>query len=132
MMLSKEDIGWIKSIREDVRENRTEVIAIESDNVVDKHPITGEPINKPLVFNVDAVVTEISVRTAVDRYQTNGIEIRTGDVIFDVSLSDVPEGVTGESIRRIKHRDLKHKVLSADYLGIGEVNRLEMLGRRII
>lgn len=131
MMLSKEDIGWIKSIREDVRENRTEVIAIESDNVVDKHPVTGEPINEPLVFNVDAVVTEISVRTAVDRYQTNGIEIRTGDVIFDVSLSDVPEGVTGESIRRIKHRGLKHKVLSADYLGIGEVNRLEMLGRRI-
>lgn len=129
-MLSKQDVELIRSTREEVRNNRMHEITIYGVNITGKHPITGEPIDEPYEEIVNAVVTEVSVRTSVERYRHDGIEIRTGDIIVDISLDDMPEDITEESVEKIVYDDIEHTVVAADKLGLGGFNRVEIIGRR--
>lgn len=129
-MLTKGDIDFIKSVREEIRINRKKNVVITGTNIVGSNPITGEIINNPFSEEVEAVVTEVSVRTAVDRYLNEGVEVRTGDIIVDISLIDLPSDITDESIDNVIHGGKSYKVITSDYLGMGEDNRLEVIGRR--
>lgn len=128
-MLTNKDIELIRSTREDVRGNRTIPIILYSEIENGKHPISGEPIIDSREDSVDAIVSEVSVRTSLDRRMENGIEIFTGDILIDVSLEDMPEGVTGDDVVKVKYVEKDYTVLAADYIGLGGFNRVEFIGR---
>lgn len=129
-MLSKKDIELIVSTREDVRKLRTKDIYLYGSATTGRHPVTKEPIVVEIEYPLKAVVTEVSLRTSVDRYRHLGVEILTGDVIIDISYQDVPDGLTTDEMEYVKHDDLRFTVLSAVKLGLGGVNRVVILGRR--
>src|SRR5699024_3614020 len=106
------------------------LVDIHGEIVIEKHPVTGEEMVEEYSHEMDAVVTEVSVRTSVDRYRNDGIEIRTGDIIVDLSLIDVPEGVTSETILSVGYNGLNYTVVASDNLGLGGYNRIEVIGRR--
>lgn len=129
-MLSKEDVNFIRDVREEVRENRTKEISVKGVNVVGNNPINGEAIEEPYEEDVEAVVTEVSVRTAVDRYLISGVEVRTGDIIVDISIEDMPNNISSESVEEVIYDERVYIVVSSDKLGLGGYNRVEILGRR--
>lgn len=129
-MLTDKDITFIKSVREEIRTNRRNVVLVKGENIASKDPITGEVVEEPFEENVKAVVTVVSVRTSVDRYLESGIEIISGDVIVDITLEDMPEGVDEENIDEFVYEDVKYKVIASAKLGLGEFNRVEVIGRR--
>lgn len=129
-MLSESDIDLIRSTREEVRKNRTLTVTLVGENIIEKNPITGEEVVVPFEEDVVAVVTEISVRTAVDRYLNEGIEVRTGDIIVDISYEDIPGNINNESLSDIVYGGLVYTVVSTDSLGLGGYNRVEVIGRR--
>jgi len=129
-MLSKQDVDFIQTAREEIRINRMHLVDIHGEIVIEKHPVTGEEMVEEYSHEMDAVVTEVSVRTSVDRYRNDGIEIRTGDIIVDLSLIDVPEGVTSETILSVGYNGLNYTVVASDNLGLGGYNRIEVIGRR--
>lgn len=129
-MLTDKDITFIKSVREEIRTNRRNDVLVKGENIVSNDPITGEVVEEPFEENVKAVVTVVSVRTAVDRYLDSGIEVISGDVIVDITLEDMPEGVDEESIDEFVYEDVKYKVIASAKLGLGGFNRVEVIGRR--
>lgn len=128
-MLVDKDIEYMRSSREEIREKRTRKIKITGRELLHYNPITDEKEYGEIEYTVDAVISEVSVRTSVDRYMEQGIEIFTGDLIVDVSLIDMPE-LENEDIKYITHRDVKYTAITADTLGLGEDNRVEIIGRR--
>lgn len=128
-MLVDKDIEYMRSSREEIREKRTRKIKITGRELLHYNPITDEKEYGEIEYTVDAVISEVSVRTSVDRYMEQGIEIFTGDLIVDISLIDMPE-LENEDIKYITHRDVKYTAITADTLGLGEDNRVEIIGRR--
>lgn len=129
-MLSDRDISYIKSVREEIRENRRTDVLVEGKNITDNDPITGETVEEPFEEVIRAVVTVVSVRTSVDRYLESGIEIVSGDVIVDISLDDLPEDVDEANIDGFSYDSVKYKVVASAKLGLGGYNRVEAIGRR--
>lgn len=129
-MLTDKDIRFIKSVREEIRTNRTREITVRGTNFVGEDPMTGEKVDEPFEEEIGAVVTEVSVRTSVDRYLDAGIEIRTGDIIVDISIGDLPEEITSESIEDLDYDGKTYVVIASDKLGLGDYNRVEVIGRR--
>lgn len=129
-MLTKDDIKFIKNVREDVRENRKYGITIKGEYIAEENPITGELIEEPYEEEIEAVITEVSVRTSVDRYLDSGIEVRTGDVIIDISIGDMPDEIDNKTIKGFDYDGKSFTVISSDKLGLGGYNRVEVIGRR--
>lgn len=129
-MLDDKDLAFMRRARLEVREKRESEITLSGNVLTGKHPVTGEPIHEDVSEIVNAIVTTISVRTQVERYVHDGVEIRSGDIVVDISRKDVPEGFTDESTDYFVYDDVEYMVVSGYGLGMGGYNRLELLGRR--
>lgn len=129
-MLSNRDIEFMRKSREEIRSKRTYEVILYGETVTGKHPVTGEEIIDKFSHEVDAVVMEVSVRTAVDRYRHDGIEVRAGDIVIDISLKDVPDEITSESVTSLKYKEIDYTVVASADLGLGGYNRIEVVGRR--
>lgn len=129
-MLTNRDIEYIRESREYIRGNREDEVTLIGEQEGEEDPVTGESDNTPYEKEIDAVVTMVSVRTAVDRSMSEGIEIQKGDITVDINIGDMPEGITAETIEYVKFDDVKYTVINSNKLGLGEINRIEVLGRR--
>lgn len=129
-MLTNRDIEYIRESREYIRGNREDEVTLIGEQEGEEDPVTGESDNTPYEKEVDAVVTMISVRTAVDRSMSEGIEIQKGDITVDINIGDMPEDITAETIEYVKFDGVKYTVINSNKLGLGEINRIEVLGRR--
>lgn len=130
MELLDEEVEFIRQSREEIRDNRMKEIKIYGENIVECHPVTGEPVDEPYEKTVNAVVTRISVRTSVDRKYDEGIEIESGDIIVDISLKDIPEDIDLHSINKVKYDGQDFIAITTAKLGLSEDNRIELIGRR--
>lgn len=131
-LLTDFDIAWIKSNRAELVANRTSTIIVKYTDVTDRDSFTGEPIGETEVSRVvQGVVTEISSVTGAgaDRRLENGIEVEDGDIWLSIAIDDVADIV--DKIERIKYDNKHYEILAIDKKGIGEINRIEVLGRLI-
>jgi len=128
-LLTANDVGFIQQSRKEIRTLRTVPVILIGDIVLGEHPITKEPIVEPFEHEVTAIVTEVSVRTSLDRRMDDGIEIRTGDILVDISIDEMPEGVTNDDLISLNYDGKDYTVLAADKIGLGGYNRIEIIGR---
>lgn len=129
-MLSGDDILFMKEAREEIRTNRTKVIGLVFKVTTEKDPVTGESIEKDVIVEVNAVVTVISTDRVIRKYIELGVEYKTGDIIVDVSREDFPEDFFYEDLHAIQYLGESYIDLAPVYLGMGDYNRYEFLGRR--
>src|SRR5690625_3446685 len=123
------DIDYIRSSRKEIRTHRTKEVTLYSESIVGRNPVNNEPIIEKSTDDVDAVVTEVSVRPSLDRRMEDGFEIRTGDIIVDINIDDMPSGITGDDVITLDYDDKNYMVMAADKLGLGGYNRVEIIGR---
>lgn len=128
-MLLKEDIELVKETRKEITNNRTMRVVIKGKYVKDKDPVTGEIIEGSFEEKVDAIVSEVSTRLTDDRYLEGGILIETGDIDVHVPLESIPESIADSKVDEIEYRGEDYKVLSSDLIGLGELNRMKLIGR---
>jgi hypothetical protein len=125
-MLSQDDVNWIKSNHAEITEGRTTTITLVRAVSGGSDPYTNEPINTEASENVSVVWKEVSTVANGERDVVNGIELQTGDVqvTFDdtVNLSD---------LIRIERAGQEFEIVTIDEKGIGAVNRLECIARRL-
>lgn len=126
-MLTKKDIEYIQQTREEMQKNRFKPVVVIGEIEDGYHPITKEPILETIEYEVRAVVSEVSVRTSLDRRMDNGIEIRTGDIIVDIDIDDMP--MSNDEAQYVDYDGKEYTVLAADKLGLGGYNRVEIIGR---
>lgn len=131
-MLSKADIQMIKDTRREITRNRTTVIDVVYPEIVGDDPISEQPIIKPLVKSVDAVTTEMSSVYKLDFTLEDGIHIENGDLKAVIDLRDLAAiEVDPDAITDLKYMDEEYKVIHADKRGIGELNRIILVGRKV-
>lgn len=131
-MLTEHDITWMKANRAELVANRTSTIIVKYKDVTERDPFTNEPIGETEVIRtVQSVVTEISSTTGAgaDRRLENGIEVEDGDIWLSIAIDDVAD-IAGK-IERIEYDGKQYEILAIDKKGIGEINRIEVLGRVI-
>jgi|SRR5699024_1167179 len=131
-MLSEDDLKFMKESQKEIRENRESLIVIEVRESVGKHPITGEDIYDDLELAADAVITKISstsFTTRAGRWLSEGVEISSGDVIFDIFIEDDFE-LTEDNVNKVIY-EYDYKVVAIVKLGISYPSRYEIVGRRI-
>jgi len=128
-MLTDNDVDFMRSSQESIRSKREKLVKVYSEVESGEHPISGELIIDKRTDEMPAVVTEVSVRTSLDRRLDDGIEIRTGDILVDILLKDVPEGVSNNDMLSLKYDGEDYTVLAADKLGLAGFNRIEIIGR---
>lgn len=131
-MLTEHDITWMKANRAELVANRTSTIIVKYKDVTERDPFTNEPIGETEVSRtVQSVVTEISSTTGAgaDRRLENGIEVEDGDIWLSVNIDDITDIV--DKIERIEYDGKQYEILAIDKKGIGEINRIEVLGRVI-
>lgn len=126
-MLTDDDKKFILNARNEMQKNRYKQVKLYGEIVTGKHPITKEPIIKPVEFELPAVVSEVSVRTSLDRRMDNGIEIHTGDILVDIDIDIMP--MSNDEVITLDYDDKNYTVLAADKLGLGGYNRVEIIGR---
>lgn len=129
-MISKEDMKYMRDSQRSIRKERTNPVILKYTIVTGLDPVTDEEVTKKVEYEVDAVVTVISVRTAVERYMEQGIKLVTGDIVIDVDIDDMPPGVIGEDIEYIEYDDINYVVVSNSKLGLTEYKRNEFVVRR--
>lgn len=131
-MLSEDDLKFMKESQKEIRENRESLIVIEVRESVGKHPITGEDIYDDLELAADAVITKISstsFTTRAGRWLSEGVEINSGDVIFDIFIENDFE-LTEDNVNKVIY-EYDYKVVAIVKLGISYPSRYEIVGRRI-
>lgn len=129
-MLTPEDIEFMKEARKEIVSNRQSSITLiyEDGGAID--PITDEVIEPTKVpFNTLGVVTEISSQVKYDRYLSNGIEVKKGDIWLSVALDEIAD--IYENVTSVTYDGKSYEILSKDKKGIGERNRAEFVGRLI-
>lgn len=126
-MLTDKDIEIIKEARDEIQRNRYVPVTVIGELISGKHPITGEPIKKPVRQDLPAIVSEVSVRTALDRRLHGGIKMFTGDIIADIDIDLLT--LDNDDIHFIDYDDKNYTVLAAVKIGLGEYNRVEIIGR---
>lgn len=127
-MLTDGDKEFILQARSEMQANRFKDITIYGETVTGYHPITKEPIIETVKFDsIPAVVSEVSVRTSLDRRMDNGIEIRTGDILVDIDIDTMP--MSNDDVLTLDYDGKNYTALAADKLGLGGYNRIEIIGR---
>jgi len=102
----------MKANRAELVANRTSTIIVKYKDVTERDPFTNEPIGETEVSRtVQSVVTEISSATGA------------------IAIDDVAD-IVGK-IDRIEYDGMQYEILAIDKKGIGEINRIEVLGRVI-
>lgn len=127
-MLSQSDIDFIKGTRKEITQNRTMNITLIGEVETGENPITKEPIVEEVTENIDAVVTEITSAVNLDRDLINGVEVEEGDLWVDVDLDDLT-ALTSKDIKSLRYLDDDYTVMATDLVGLGELNRVTMVGR---
>ena len=126
-MLSETDRQWIKGNRKEIVEGRTDKITLLKTVCDGKDPITGEPIEKQVPIEVEAIWKDYSTVSNTDRSVIGGVELQKGDVkitfSIDVDLTDVKQVYKTEG-------DL-YEILTIDEKGLGLLNRSECLARKV-
>lgn len=132
-MLSDKDIEFMRESRKEVTKNRKRMIELHIKSV-SKDALTGEEIVETSVEEVSSVVTERSSRTAAELVFQDGAEVREGDLWFSVDIDELESvHLTStedfDSIGYVIDLDRRYKVVSWDRKGIGEINRIEFVGK---
>ena len=131
-MLTKQDIEWMKGNRKETTANRTTLITIGYESAGTKDPWTGEVIPGDRVERiVSAVVTEVSSQagTGVERRVESGIVVEDGDVWLSIDFALVSD--IYKQLTELLYDGDWYSILALDKKGIGERNRVEVLGRLI-
>lgn len=128
-MLTKEDVEWVKDNRKETTKNRKKPIKLISKSDEGEHPVTGEPIEENKEEEIKAIVTEMDSAFKMDLEVSEGIKFERGDVWVVVDLDDTD--FIDYEIVELKYRDTKYKVLAADTQGLGELNRIVIVGRKV-
>jgi hypothetical protein len=125
-MLTQDDASWIKSNRAEVTEGRTETITLVRAVDGGNDPYTNEPINTEASESVAVVWKELSTVANGERDVVNGEELQNGDVqvTFD-------SAVELANLIRVEKTGIKYEIVTVDEKGIGAVNRLECIARRL-
>jgi hypothetical protein len=125
-MLTQDDASWIKLNRAEITEGRTETIMVVRAVDGGNDPYTNESINMEASESVSVIWKEVSTVANGERDVINGIELQNGDVqiTFDaaINLSDV---------FRVERGGISFKIVTSDEKGIGVINRLECIARRL-
>lgn len=127
-MLTEADIEMIQETRKEVYKNRTYTITLVVESPPKRDPITGEPIpQKPEIHECEAIVTEISSVSDVDRHVVDGIELRKDDIKIDIDYGELPFKEYEPKLLIYRNKD--YEVIATAHKGLGKLNRIECLGR---
>ncbi|MBC2016978.1 hypothetical protein [Listeria seeligeri] len=123
MMITNDDINFMQSAREEMlagRKFKVELL-IEATNSVD--PDTGEPLEPQVTSKlVSAHVTE----NAGKQVEINdGILTKSADIKVDISIEE------WTPVTFFNYAQKKYKVIGTPQKGIGQRNRVEVLGELI-
>lgn len=132
-MLTQDDIKVIRSWRKELEANRLQDIILTVQTFTEDW-LTGEQVSTETPFEVKSVVTERSSRTASELVLGDGAELREGDLWFSVSREELDRiglktTADFDGVGYVEHEDRRYRITSWDRKGIGEFNRLEMLGK---
>jgi len=130
-MLTQDDITLIMATRRnEVVTNRQSPIIIIYRDGGSTDPITGEIVEpNDVQLTAMSVVTEIASQRMIDRYLDNGIVVQKGDIWFSVDINVV--GAVLDKIYQVEYDGIYFEVLSRDKKGLGAINRVEFVGRRL-
>ena len=131
-MLTKQDIEWMKENRKETTANRTTLITIGYESGGTKDPWTGEKMpGERFERIVSAVVTEVSSQagTGVERKVIGGVIVENGDVWLSIDFALVSD--IYDQLTELRYDGDWYSILALDKKGIGERNRVEVLGRLI-
>lgn len=129
-MLTEKDVDWIRSNRKEITKNRTSSITLIGKKEEEKDPVTGEPIEKDVEKDTKAIVIEMTSAFKFDISLKEGAETEEGDLWVVVDRDDMK--LDSEDVSEIKYREEKYKVLAADTLGLGKLNRTIFVGRKVV
>lgn len=129
-MLNEADIEWIKGNRKEIVHKRQTLITIAYTGAGVVDDITGEVTGGgSITRNVMSVVTEISTAasTGFERLLIGGVAVETGDVWLSIDFELIAD--IAEIIDSVRYDGRWYSVMASDKKGIGERNRIEVLGR---
>lgn len=128
-MFTEQDAEWVKQNRKETTANRTTPITLIGKTEVGRHPITGEPILESVERESKAIVTELTSAFKTDVSIDGGIMVERGDIWIVVDMDDmlIPQG----DVIDVKYLGKRYKVLAADAQGLGKLNRVIIVGRKV-
>src|SRR5699024_3051038 len=133
LMLTNEDIQFIKDTREEVVENRQKEIVVEYRTEGVRNPITGVVESGTGEQTLPSVVTDRTSRVAAERRISDQAEIVEGDIWFSISDTVLQTyGINAKDIVYATHNGDRYAVVAEDPKGIGEYNRHEFVGKKVV
>lgn len=131
-MINEADIEWMRGNRTELTGGRQTLITIayESEGTVDE--ISGEVTGgEPIEREVMSVVTEITTlaESGIERLIEGGVSIEKGDVWLSIGYDKVSDIV--RKIDKLHYDSAWYAILALDKKGIGQPNRVEIVGRVI-
>lgn len=129
-VLTKSDIDWIKSNRKLTTKNRESYVKIIGDKVNGKDEITGEELIERFEEVTKGIVNEINTENKNDYVLEEGVIFEKGDVRLAIDLDDM-KGVHKNEVKHVNYADEEYRVVAANYLGLGEINRAAFLIRKV-
>lgn len=130
-MLTNEDIEFIKRTREEIIFNRLRPLKIKYRAVSKRNPITGVVESSLITKDVKAVVTDITSKAVEERYLFEQANVVSGDIWFSISVNELKD-IDVIKIEEVTHNNDIYKVVSIDPKGLGEYNRFEFVGKKVI
>lgn len=129
-MLTNKDVSFMRESREQIRKLREHIIVLFTEEVNGVHPGTGEELIENKTYDgIPAVVKVITLESRDSIYLENSEKLRTGDVVIDISIGDLPNGVDYKDIVGFEYNDDDYTAVTSYELGISEYNRIEVGGR---
>lgn len=127
-MLTEDDIKLMKSTFEnEIMTNRTVVAYLIREIEVPGDPYQGGGGTDEVTDEFPTSFVWTPVKATDDTTMVNGIKIESGDVTAtvttDIDLSDVV---------KVKYGNEVYRIMARSPLGIGEINRIELLLRTVI
>src|SRR5699024_9327241 len=129
-VLTKSDIDWIKSKRKHTTKNRESKIKNNGDKVNRKDEITSKELIERLEKVTKGIVNEINTENKNDYVLEEGVIFEKGDVRLVIDLDDM-KGVHKNEVKHVNYDDEEYRVVAANYLGLGEINRAAFLIRKV-
>lgn len=128
-MLSQGDIEWIKENRAEMTAGRAEpVILLHVTPALD--PYTKEPVDEGTTIveeTVNAIWEEYSaVATVKDFTILNGVDVRR-----DTAKVSFEQNTDLSNVKHVKYQGVLYEFLSINEKGLGEINRIEAVVRRV-
>src|SRR5699024_11423787 len=113
-----------------IRKLREHTIVLFTKSVNGVHPGSGEELIENKTYDgITAVVKVITLESRDSIYLKNSEKLRTGDVVIDISIGDLPNGVDYKDIVGFEYNDDNYTTITSYELGISEYNRIEVGGR---